>query len=265
MDPDTSQNTPSGSENASGRVTWPILLAKWTEFAQAAVSLPDDEADTPRWRESVTPIIGLQAVTMALSELPLLPRGRWDAARDMAEVLVQRHSAELSKAWAGEPMPENLLDLLADARAAAQAARWLGFEWVVERERVEMPSIEAGARALVEGGFSGDLFAARPGTVLIKTTPALFIARPGEADIDLVIDGLRRADDPGPVHQVYRQFDDETGEPVRDLVAPMATEMPPGMPLLAPVIEGGELNAAALTGTSAGAIGPALRVERDGN
>ena len=43
-------------------MTWAALLGKWTEFAQSALALPDDD-EGGRLREAVPAIIGLQAVT----------------------------------------------------------------------------------------------------------------------------------------------------------------------------------------------------------
>lgn len=106
-------------------VTWPLLLARWVAFARASLALPRD-ADGDRWREAVPAIIGLQAVTHALAEVPLLPPDERAPAVARAGVLVRRHADELDRLWGGGPLHPELADLVGDARRAVDAARSLG-------------------------------------------------------------------------------------------------------------------------------------------
>jgi hypothetical protein len=103
-------------------MTWPALLAHWTDFARASIALPrNSEGD--RWRAAVAPIIGLQAVTFALGDLGRLGSGEERAlALDRAAILIDRHGAELAALWPGQPLDPHLTGLIADARACLAAA-----------------------------------------------------------------------------------------------------------------------------------------------
>jgi hypothetical protein len=103
-------------------LTWAALLGKWTEFARSALALPRT-AEGDRWRRAVPSIVGLQAVTHALSEIGVLPADECAAALDRAEVLIDRHSAELQRNWPREPLHPELRSLTTDAANALTAAR----------------------------------------------------------------------------------------------------------------------------------------------
>lgn len=215
--------------------TWAALLARWVEFARAAVSLPTDDEGN-RWRRAVPPIITLQAVTHALAEIDRLPPGEQALALDRGEVLIRDNAAALNRIWGVDPLAEALLELIDDARLAHDAAASRGRHWIVTESRFVMPALDGALNALLGAGFSGDLLGALPGTILFEGEPAL-MARP---DADLAIPGLRRSDGATPACQVYRQIGPETGRVERDLVAPLHASLPAGRPLLVPLIKGGE-------------------------
>lgn len=106
-------------------LTWAALLARWVDFARSSVALPPTpEGD--RWRRSVPPIISLQAVTFALSELPTLPRAEAALGIARADVLIESARRELNAIWtpaAQSPLHPELAALLADADSALVAAR----------------------------------------------------------------------------------------------------------------------------------------------
>lgn len=102
-------------------LTWTVLLGRWVEFAQASMALPAG-AEGDRWRGSVADIITLQAVTFALAELDSLPREEHPYARDKAEVLIDGSTANLERAWRGSAMPDDLRELVEDARRALEAS-----------------------------------------------------------------------------------------------------------------------------------------------
>lgn len=221
-------NTP---ENEHRLLGWSAMLAKWTEFAQASVALPADN-DGPRWRACVSPIITMQAIVAALGELDQLPRAHRPVAIDAAETLLREQLVVIHEAWSGELIPDSLLALIDECREAVFGARHLGVEWRVIDERIVAPDLRPIARMLIEENYRGDLFAACAGTTLFRGAPLAFFrpamgANPPEGCGSFEIIGPR---------QCYRQLDEATGSPVRDVVAGPDDPLQPGAPLLAPLI-----------------------------
>ncbi|MEQ8318327.1 MAG: hypothetical protein RIE77_04965 [Phycisphaerales bacterium] len=238
-------------------MTWAVLLARWTEFARSAVALPT-EGEGGCWRESVPAIIGLQAIALALGDLDEheLDEGR-ALAIDTASVGIDRHAADLAKIWADVPWPDELHELLEDARRAVADALSSGIEWCVDDATaiLEHPAELVG---LLEAlGFEGDVYLAAPGQQLSLGCPCAFVHEPGGgtpmAEVvgavagflgaNGVGDGLVRR---GAPRQAYRQFDFSKGGPVRDLVAWMGGDPQPGQPLMVPVVLGGRSQPVAL-------------------
>ena len=103
-------------------MTWSALLGQWVDFARAAVALPT-EGEGGRWRTVVPDVIQLQGVWFALERWETLAAEQRPLALDRAEVLVQRHTRQIRRAFAGEPLPASLTELMADARAAVARRR----------------------------------------------------------------------------------------------------------------------------------------------
>lgn len=103
-------------------LTWAGLLARWVEFAQSAVGLPD-AGDPGRLKASVPDIVMLQAVWFALGQLESLPTAERALALDRAAVLIDRHTNALKQWWGGSEPPAALLELVKDARARLAAAQ----------------------------------------------------------------------------------------------------------------------------------------------
>ncbi len=101
-------------------IAWATLLARWTDFARSAVALPR-EGHGGKVRQAVPALIGLQAVTNALTELERLPEDERAVGLDRAEVLIGRYSVDIASIWAG-PVPENVKDFVGDAQLALSAA-----------------------------------------------------------------------------------------------------------------------------------------------
>ncbi|MGD1916776.1 MAG: hypothetical protein ACFCBV_11395 [Phycisphaerales bacterium] len=238
-------------------ITWAVLLARWTEFAKSAVALPTSGSGG-RWRESVASIIGLQAIALALRDLDEHDLGDGRAlAIDTASVGLDSHARDLAEVWADEPWPEELHELIEDARLALQGARAAGLEWCVDDGPASLEHPAELAALLEAMGFTGDLYLAAPGVAMSASSPCAFLGVPGGSVPDagfleamaafLSANGL--AAEParcGPPRQVYRQFDFAQGGVVRDLVAPMLGDPRPGQPLLVPVVLSGETQAVAL-------------------
>ncbi len=118
-----------GAEEAGTALTWVTLLARWTDFARASAGFPR-VGEGARWRASVAPVIGLQAVTFALGDLPRLDEGERRVGLDLAETLIERHERELAQAWRGVESPVGLAAIVADARGALALATRLSAEEV---------------------------------------------------------------------------------------------------------------------------------------
>lgn len=109
------------------RLTWAVLLARWTEFARAAVALPDS-GEPGLVRQSVTDIIALQAVWFALGHLEELEADEKQLGIDRAGVLIARHAGAVRKRFeqADQPLPEELEELLNDASTAYEESKKQG-------------------------------------------------------------------------------------------------------------------------------------------
>ncbi|MBN4082684.1 hypothetical protein JYS44_00450 [Phycisphaeraceae bacterium AH-315-B13] len=228
-------------------MTWAALLGKWTEFAQSALALPDDD-EGGRLKEAVPAIITLQAVTHACAELGQLEPDERALGADKAEMLLHKNAAELNRIWSGEVMPDAIIEIVEDARLALRAATQGGWEWVVIEEAIITPHPNEILEAMVASGFEGDLFLPTPGVPIFQHAPAAFVrgvepdSELGRMVFELIPAFLEGAGEPGPVpiaRQVYRQFDFSKGGPVRDLVQPMDATLTPGQPLLIPAILAG--------------------------
>ena len=101
--------------------SWAMLLSHWTSFARHSVALPENE-EGKALRESVVPLIGLQAHVFALAELGELPEDERALGLDRASVGIDGHERTLREAWEGSAMPEGITDLLIDARTALRVA-----------------------------------------------------------------------------------------------------------------------------------------------
>ncbi len=238
--------------DSSATATWATLLAGWTEFARSAVALPDD-ADGARWKDSIAPAIALHAASMALPELIRLDPEERPLAMDRSEMLIREQSGVLNQAWRGEPMPESLADLIADARLAWERALHEGLEWSAASERFVAKHPAVLAETLLDAGFVGEVCVLSPNTAAFR---GAIVATARERDggpVDDEIAGIVSAhlvercdgsvDEPVvafPLRQMYREMDFLKGGPVRDVRTPVVGVLPAGQPLLLPVVSGGE-------------------------
>lgn len=258
-------------------MNWAGLLAHWTAFAQSSLALPKT-ASGERWRSAVPAIIGLQAVTHALAELDGLKPAKAGSegegaisvdlqaeralGQDRAAVVIREQSAALHELWRGEPLPEELQDIIGDAKLSLEVCRESGMEWRVRGvdgqgraiDRIELEHAVELGEALVDAGFRGDLFVASAGVSVMPGSPAAFArgrfgGDPGPEVRGAVREFLGEADKPTRVarfRQVYRQYDFGTGKVRRDLVVASNESLVAGQPLLVPVIERGRVCAVTL-------------------
>lgn len=103
-------------------VTWIALLGQWMDFARSVLGKPSGDAFQRRWRASVTPIITLQAVMLALEEIDRLPVDEQFVGIDRAAVMIREQAAALARHWSEESMPEAVIQLIDDARMALRVA-----------------------------------------------------------------------------------------------------------------------------------------------
>ncbi len=214
---------------AADPLSWAALLARWTELAAAARAWPRG-AEGHRWSQSVPEIIRLQAVTHALQELGTLAETERPLARDRASVTVAQAASALDALWRGEPMPDAMLDILDDARRALDRAAWTGMRmaWWIGPGALEMPEL-----GLHVADMPRTLAVMAPGTPVMPGCPVAWWVGGVVPDVP----GCATCAACGPV-QVYRQFDDG-GIATEDLIAPLDA-LPPGMPLLVPLLEEGQ-------------------------
>ena len=123
-------------EPGDRQLTWTILLARWTQFAKSSLKLPKT-AEGDRWRAAVAPIISLQAVTNAMAELDELEFDERALAFDKSQVIVRSRAEELNTLWAGEELPEAIIEMIGDAKLAIECAAEGGLEWRLIQEHLQ--------------------------------------------------------------------------------------------------------------------------------
>lgn len=240
------------SLSTTDTATWATLLAGWVQFAQSAVALPKDESGE-RWRASIAPAIGLHAISMALTELHKLDPDERPLAMDKAELGIKEHAKTLNESWGGESMPHTLMTLMSDARTSWEESLHEGVVWIAASDRFIARHPADSTDKLLDTDFLGEIFVATPGTTLFEGAPVAWTrdnagGQPDDEIIRIISEFLGSCDgetfDPQivrPVHQVYRQFDFLHGGAQRDFVAPVTGDLPPGQPLLIPLLVGGEI------------------------
>ena len=172
---------------------------------------------------------------MALGEAERLPESELPLALDRATIGVSEHARALHDAWASGDLPQGVIELLHDARAALARARTLGVEWSVDADRIEWGAPDDWLDELTSRGFEGEVLAAPAGTILFRDEPAAF-ARPVGAPDPQHAPLRRRVACP---RQVFRQMSDDGVRVERDLVVPFEASLVAGRPLLVPMLERG--------------------------
>lgn len=231
-------------------LTWAALLGRWLDFARASVALPAD-ADGQRWKASVAPVITLQAITFALSQLNDLPEDERALGLDRAEILLRQESGNLNTTWRGEPMAPAVLELMSDAARALRAAT-LGccVELLVTGAASprEMPDHRALLAAVDPTSFNGSMYMVWPGTLAVDGELIGFLIGPSPRDwwrrqtdaaeaVQRSLGQLVEMFSPVRVRyamsprQVYRQVDGE-GRIIEDVAAMLTDDPRSGQPLL---------------------------------
>ncbi|MCB9845565.1 MAG: hypothetical protein H6811_06235 [Phycisphaeraceae bacterium] len=233
-------------------LSWSSLLAQSVEFAQAAAVLPRDEHGD-RWRAASAPIIALNALIHALSELGSLSDTQRAVGLDQASILIRRHASELHGIWRTGPVPDEVALLIEDARAALSAWTDGGQEWRLESERATFEHPGPLAVALAQRGLEADLLLPVPGVTFFRGAPVAFLGAGPSDEQDWAVEAVggwlagatrglrisrRRV---ARARQVYRQLDFASGRIARDVVAPLDATLPAGQPLLCLALSRGEV------------------------
>jgi hypothetical protein len=215
---------------SAGADAWTALLAHATQLASAARAWGEG-ADGARLRASVAPLVQLQAVTLAMSQIDRLAPDHRAYARDQAELLQRAACASLRTAWGGEPMPDTVLQAMADARqsianalyAGLRCLRWNGPGSLVVPAWPSSAAEVRGTLALMEAGT----------IALAGEVVAWWAGREPLACVGCAEQPLE-----APV-QVYRRFD-ASGRYESSATVPLHEGLPAGMPMLVPICVGDE-------------------------
>jgi hypothetical protein len=198
------------------------------DFARASLAAPDD-AEGRAWRDSVTDVITLQAVTFALRDLGQVAAEERSVARERATWLIERHAGHLDEVWRGIEMPPTMLDMLTDARIALERSVYAGAVELIWSDN--LPTVVPAFDLPADADW---LVVMQPGTIVMTGEPiAWWIGGAG-----LHLEGALREANDRP-RQVYRRIDG-AGMIAGDIVQPIDEESPAGLPLLVPLRADGE-------------------------
>ncbi|MHC4975600.1 MAG: hypothetical protein ACYTF7_03225 [Planctomycetota bacterium] len=228
-------NISDARSHAIDAIAWSTLLARWIEWARAAVALPDD-AHGSSWKASLPHLIALQAITHALDELPSVVAADRPLALERAALTIRESCKALHNCWAGEPMPISITVFIDEAHHTLARAQTLGPVFHVELSDWIAPDPTHWARALIERGFTGNASAVLPGTLLSPGAPCAWCS-----DTTTEIPAIPGCAPPKLLArpQIYREIDEN--DAIRDVLSDFSAEPLPGMPLMVRLIENGQL------------------------
>lgn len=219
-------------------LTWAALIGRWMEFARSAVALPGT-GEGGRWRSSVPSIIALQALVHALGEADTLSSDERALALDKGELLVREHAGALNESWRSEPLPEQLVSLIDDARDALRIVRETGTEWAVVSGTPTLRDPTPLLEELRRIGFGGELWLARPGATLAPQALGAYARERWGGEPEHVVRSAidRFLSDAGGVFEpsrtpVQRQAYAVEGDPGSFVVVAMDDDLPAGRPVL---------------------------------
>jgi hypothetical protein len=234
----------AGGPAALEPIAWVALVARWVEVARASRAIPAADA---RLRDSIAPLIAIEANTAALGELARVPDRERAHARDLAEISIRAAAGQLDALWRGAEWPDELHSACSAAERALRHALYAGLEeYVVAGDApLEVPewSLSPGLAWTRAEDVSpdalplhGTLAAMQPGTIALPGEPvAWWCGRDAPAcpDPQLAAQLMRRAA-VEPL-QVYRSLDDR-GHFVADRIASIEDDVSAGLPLLTPLL-----------------------------
>lgn len=211
-------------------IAWIALVARWTELARASRVIP---AENTRLRDSVAPLIAIEANTAALGELARVPEDARAHARDLAEISIRGAASELDRLWRGEEWPEEFLAACEAAERALRHAIYAGLEQlvVIGDGALEVPELGLGLTESDEVQ-RGTLAAMPPGSLAMPGEPVAWWC--GRVAPTIVHPRLARQSASAP-RQVYRELD-ERGRFVADRLRSIEDEVCAGLPMLTPLL-----------------------------
>lgn len=220
-------------------ITWTGLLAQWTQAAQASLAIPEDQ-DGPAWRNSMAPLITLQAVTFALSELADLPVAERPVARDRAALLIDESLDLLEAVWVSieQAAPTAIGNIVQGAEGALVDSQYAGLTelWWPGPGRYVIPSVDLSFVAAPQN--VGCVAVMAPGTIVLPSEPVAWWIDREEQYLRGLLEGCTVVSAVRP-HQVYRSFDAD-GKVICDQVLDLESEAPQAFPLLVPLLGWGE-------------------------
>lgn len=239
-------------------LAWSALVARWVEVARASRAVPAADA---RLRDSIAPLIAIEATTAALGELVRVPEEDRPHARALAEISIRRAAGELDRLWRGVEWPDELHAACEAAERALRLALYAGLEELVIAEAVTevvaadehaggpasgslrakvVPDLGLAFAAADPSTHAGTLAAMPPGSLAMPGEPVAWWCGRGAPGICAALPAWlvrRRATLP---RQVYRGLDD-AGRFTEDLVADIESSVAPGLPMLTPLLVDGQL------------------------
>lgn len=213
-------------------IAWVALVARWVEVARASRAIPPGHE---RLRDSIAPLIAIEANTAALAELARIPEPDRAHARDLAELSIRAAAGDLDRLWRGEEWPDELHSACEAAERALRLAVYAGLEALVVAGEGSLEVPDLGLSAIVEGvdpDARGTLAAMPPGSIAMPGEPvAWWCGRPAPI---VSHPRLIRQHGAEPL-QVYRALD-ERGRFVADRIAPIEADVAAGLPMLVPIL-----------------------------
>lgn len=211
-------------------ISWAVLLGRWMDFAKASTALPETR-EGDQWRDSVVPMITLQAVTFALSELEQVTPVERLLGWDRAEMLCDEALDTLDAIW-GPGLPTTLVEVVEQAESAMSG--------VLDRFTLVLVSNQDHpftVSPLKDIEPVDSFVAAASGTPIMPGAPIAWWS-------GVELDTVRGVDWPGSLQllrcpvQVWR-CRDEQDRYFEDVVTDLEAELDSGLPLLVPrILEG---------------------------